>query len=88
MNEILQDLRRKGLAGRPAKCSIATDDHMSFHYVIDAGVCFLTLSQTTFNKRLVFGFLDNALMLLGGDAIEATVGSSLNLSQGLHGLFF
>ena len=58
VNEILQDLRRKGLAGRPAKCSIATDDHMSFHYVIDAGVCFLTLSQTTFNKRLVFGFLE------------------------------
>ena len=37
---------------------------------------------------VVFGFLDNALMLLGGDAIEATVGSSLNLSQGFHGLVF
>ena len=31
---------------------------MSFHYVIDEGVCFLTLSQSSYNKRLVFGFLE------------------------------
>ena len=29
---------------------------------------------------LVFGFLDNSLMLVGGETIEATVGATLNLS--------
>lgn len=58
VNDILMDIRRKGTHNLSAKCTIATGGDMSFHYVIDEGVCFLTLSQTSFNKRLVYGFLE------------------------------
>ena len=58
VNDILMDIRRKGSHNLSAKCTVATGGNMSFHYVIDEGVCFLTLSQSSFNKRLVFGFLE------------------------------
>jgi vesicle transport protein SEC22 len=58
VNDILLDIRRKGSHHVSAKCTVATGGNMSFHYVIDEGVCFLTLSQSSFSKRLVYGFLE------------------------------
>jgi len=55
----LQNNNQSGHGGPPQKCTIQSDNNMSFHYVIDSGVCFITLTQSKFPKRLVFGFLED-----------------------------
>ena len=57
VTEILKGLQNNNLTN--TKCTIQSDNKMSFHYVIDSGVCFITLTQSGFPKRLVFGFLED-----------------------------
>ena len=45
------------LANAPNRCSIDAEG-VVFHYVIEGGVCFLTMTQRNFPKRLAFGFLE------------------------------
>ena len=45
------------LANAPNRCSIDAEG-VTFHYVIDGGICFLTMTQKAFPKRLAFGFLE------------------------------
>ncbi|CAB3984720.1 Vesicle-trafficking SEC22b [Paramuricea clavata] len=42
----------------PARCNIETGS-MMFHYVIENGVCYLTLTEKMFPSRLAFGFLED-----------------------------
>ncbi|DBA00597.1 TPA: hypothetical protein N0F65_007726 [Lagenidium giganteum] len=41
----------------PTKCSIESG-HYTFHYLIQEGVCYLTLSDRSFPKRLAFLYLE------------------------------
>ncbi|CAH3038077.1 vesicle-trafficking protein SEC22b [Pocillopora verrucosa] len=50
-------LFRKLTDHSPARSSIETGP-MMFHYIIENGVCFLTLTEKTFSKRAAFSFLE------------------------------
>ena len=58
VTNILNGLQNNA-TNQPSKCSIQSSENMSFHYVIDSGVCFITLTQSNFPKRLIFGFLED-----------------------------
>ncbi|XP_020906668.1 vesicle-trafficking protein SEC22b [Exaiptasia diaphana] len=51
-------LFRKLTEHSPAKSSIESGP-MMFHYLIERGVCFLTLSEKAFSKRAAFSFLED-----------------------------
>lgn len=53
--KILRDL---GSGVSVAKMSIDTTNRKSFHYLIRDGVCYLTLTETAYPKRLAFLYLD------------------------------
>jgi vesicle transport protein SEC22 len=61
VTEILRELQNNHhmQGGRPTKCCIKSDNDMSFSYVIDEGVCYITLTNSKFPKRLIFGFLED-----------------------------
>ena len=59
VTEILRGLQTNNNGGGPTKCTIQSSNEMSFHYVLDGGVCFITLTNSKFPKRLVFGFLED-----------------------------
>eukprot|EP00478_Filoreta_tenera_P003075 GABV01003226.1.p1 GENE.GABV01003226.1~~GABV01003226.1.p1 ORF type:complete len:136 (-),score=14.97 GABV01003226.1:33-440(-) len=40
----------------PSMCSIGAGNY-TFHYVIENGVCYLALTETSYPRRLVFDFL-------------------------------
>eukprot|EP00730_Choanoeca_flexa_P018327 TRINITY_DN8903_c0_g1_i2.p2 TRINITY_DN8903_c0_g1~~TRINITY_DN8903_c0_g1_i2.p2 ORF type:complete len:215 (+),score=42.45 TRINITY_DN8903_c0_g1_i2:1754-2398(+) len=42
----------------PARCSIATSNNYVFHYIIEAGVCYLVLCDAKFSKKLAYGYLE------------------------------
>ncbi|CAH3024169.1 unnamed protein product [Porites evermanni] len=50
-------LFRKLSDNSPARSSIETGP-MMFHYIIENGVCYLTLTEKTFSKRAAFSFLE------------------------------
>ncbi|XP_072176646.1 vesicle-trafficking protein SEC22b-like [Diadema setosum] len=41
----------------PSKCSIESGP-MIFHYLIETGICYLTLCEKSFSKRLAFNYLE------------------------------
>ena len=42
----------------PPKCSFESGDY-TFHYIIEDGVCYMTLCERNYDKRLSFGFLED-----------------------------
>ena len=42
----------------PIKCSIESGPYL-FHYIIEQDVCFLTLCDRNFNKKLAYSFLED-----------------------------
>jgi vesicle transport protein SEC22 len=45
----------------PSKCSVdggTASNPIIFHYMVDSGICYLTLGGKSFPKRLAFAFLD------------------------------
>jgi len=53
-----QILRSLGTGGSVAKMSIDTTEKKSFHYLIRDGICYLTLTESSYPKRLSFLYLD------------------------------
>lgn len=50
------------LKNAPSKCSVdggTSANPILFHYLVDSGICFLTLAGKSFPKRLAFAFLDD-----------------------------
>lgn len=49
-----------GLGNSPgaAKLSIETSDRNIFHYLLRDGICYLTLTESSYPKRLAFLYLD------------------------------
>ena len=45
-------------ARSPKKCSFESGNY-TFHYIIDDGVCYMTLCERGYDKRLSFGFLED-----------------------------
>jgi len=45
------------LANAPQRCSVDSD-LVTFHYVVESGICYLTMVQRNYPKRLAFGFLE------------------------------
>merc|ERR1711997_303577 len=45
-------------ATSPIKCSIESGQYL-FHYIIEQDVCFLTLCDRNFNKKLAYSFLED-----------------------------
>lgn len=41
----------------PSRCSIDSD-HYTFHYMVAGGVCYMTLCETSYPKKLAFAFLE------------------------------
>jgi len=42
----------------PSRLTIETDDDFLMHYVIDKGVCYLTLCERTYPKKLAYAYLE------------------------------
>jgi len=38
--------------------TVESGDHFSFHYIIDVGVCILTLTEKAYPRRLAYDYLD------------------------------
>ncbi|XP_060940008.1 vesicle-trafficking protein SEC22b-A [Limanda limanda] len=53
-----KQLCRKLNAQSPDRCTLEAGD-MNFHYVIAQGVCFLTLCEASFPKRIAFTYLED-----------------------------
>uniref|UniRef100_A0A8C7I4D1 SEC22 homolog B, vesicle trafficking protein a n=1 Tax=Oncorhynchus kisutch TaxID=8019 RepID=A0A8C7I4D1_ONCKI len=53
-----KQLCRKLNAQSPNRCTLEAGV-MSFHYVLEHGVCYLALCEAVFPKRLVFGYLED-----------------------------
>jgi vesicle transport protein SEC22 len=77
----LQNNNQSGHGGPPQKCTIQSDNNMSFHYVIDSGVCFITLTQSKFPKRLVFGFLEDLRVSFRGFVESKANGSGASFTN-------
>ena len=44
----------------PSKCSFESGNY-TFHYIISEGVCYMTLCEKGYDKRLAFGFLQDIM---------------------------
>ncbi|XP_054623726.1 vesicle-trafficking protein SEC22b-A [Dunckerocampus dactyliophorus] len=53
-----KQLCRKLNAQSPDRCTVEAKD-MSFHYLIAEGVCYLSLCEPTFPKKIVFAYLED-----------------------------
>ncbi|XP_054567484.1 vesicle-trafficking protein SEC22b isoform X2 [Eptesicus fuscus] len=53
-----KQLFRKLNEQSPTRCTLEADT-MSFHYIIEHGVCYLVLSEANFPKKLAFAFLED-----------------------------
>nr|KAF6291630.1 SEC22-like protein B, vesicle trafficking protein [Myotis myotis] len=53
-----KQLFRKLNEQSPTRCTLEADT-MSFHYIIEQGVCYLVLSEANFPKKLAFAFLED-----------------------------
>ncbi|XP_061925259.1 vesicle-trafficking protein SEC22b-A isoform X2 [Entelurus aequoreus] len=53
-----KQLCRKLNAQSPVRCTVEARD-MSFHYLIAEGVCYLSLCEPSFPKKIVFAYLED-----------------------------
>ncbi|KAJ0099156.1 hypothetical protein Patl1_20111 [Pistacia atlantica] len=53
---ILKEISRGALA--PSKMTIRVD-HKSFHYLMENGICFITLSDSSYPRKLAFHYLQD-----------------------------
>jgi vesicle transport protein SEC22 len=85
VTEILKGLQNNqnhnGSMGQATKCSIQSSDGMSFHYILDRGVCFITLTNSKFPKRLVFGFLEELRVTFHGFVTSKATTHGSNFSN-------
>jgi len=85
VTEILKGLQNNqnhnGSMGQATKCSIQSSDGMSFHYILDSGVCFITLTNSKFPKRLVFGFLEELRVTFHGFVTSKATTHGSNFSN-------
>ena len=64
------------LNNAPPRCSIDAKD-VSFHYIIENGVCVLTMASKPFPKRIIFAFLED-IMRGFNDELKRLLGSSVD----------
>jgi len=53
-----KSLLKKMTDRSPARCSIETGPYV-FHYIIENSVCFMTLCEKNFSKRMAYSFLED-----------------------------
>ena len=53
-----KQLLKKITDGSHARCSIDTPGSSVFHYLVEDGVCYLTLCEKSYSKRLAFAYLE------------------------------
>lgn len=53
--------------------TVESGDHFCFHYVVDGGACFLTLTEKAYPRRLAYDYLDelrNEFLTVHGSQIQ------------------
>lgn len=55
-----KQLFRKLSSSSPSRCTLETGPYL-FHYLLDAGVCCLIMTEPSFSKKLAFAYLDDIL---------------------------
>ena len=65
------------VANSPQRCSIDADT-ATFHYAIENGVCFLTMAQRSYPKRVAFAFLEEVSKAFFED-IKRVQGNSVDV---------